>query len=124
MAGKVFFSVTVSLDGFMAPDAVPVEYVFSPEGQNDPRAQRWMTKWSELQAWLFPQRAVPACPRRARWRSVRSARQSGPSDDERSQAIAIRNVHCNYHRPHGASGGQPPASRLETRVTNVRPSYN
>ena len=56
MAGKVFFSVTMSLDGFMAPDAVPVEYVFSPEGQNDPRAQRWMTKWSELQAWLFPQR--------------------------------------------------------------------
>src|SRR5919199_3987842 len=56
MAGKVFFSVTMSLDGFMAPDAVPVEYVFSPEGQNDPRAQRWMTKWSELQAWLLPQR--------------------------------------------------------------------
>jgi dihydrofolate reductase len=56
MAGKVFFSVTMSLDGFMAPEAVPVEYVFSPEGQNDPRAQRWMTKWSELQAWLFPQR--------------------------------------------------------------------
>src|SRR5258706_5771013 len=56
MAGKVFFSVTMSLDGFMAPEAVPVEYVFSAEGQNDPRAQRWMTKWSELQAWLFPQR--------------------------------------------------------------------
>jgi dihydrofolate reductase len=56
MAGKVFFSVTMSLDGFMAPEAVSVEYVFSPEGQNDPRAQRWMTKWSELQAWLFPQR--------------------------------------------------------------------
>src|SRR5215218_8287651 len=56
MAGKVFFSVTMSLDGFMAPEAVPVEYLFSPEGQNDPRAQRWMTKWSELQAWLFPQR--------------------------------------------------------------------
>ena len=56
MAGKVFFSVTVSLDGFMAPGDVPVGYVFSPEGQNDPRAQRWMAKWSELQAWLFPQR--------------------------------------------------------------------
>jgi dihydrofolate reductase len=56
MAGKVFFSVTMSLDGFMAPDAVPVEEVFSPGGQNDPRVQRWMAKWSELQAWLFPQR--------------------------------------------------------------------
>ena len=56
MAGKVFFSVSMSLDGFMAPEAVPVEDVFSPEGQNDPRVQRWMTKWSELQAWAFPQR--------------------------------------------------------------------
>src|SRR5580693_981747 len=56
MAGKVFFSVTMSLDGFMAPEAVPVEDVFSPEGRNDPRVQRWMTKWSELKAWLFPQR--------------------------------------------------------------------
>ena len=56
MAGKVFFSVTMSLDGFVAPDEVDVEDVFSPEGQNDPRVQRWMSKWSELQAWIFPQR--------------------------------------------------------------------
>ncbi|KAA2267115.1 dihydrofolate reductase [Solihabitans fulvus] len=56
MAGKVFFSVTMSLDGFMAPEAVPVEDVFSPKGQHDPRAQRWLAKWSELQAWVFPQR--------------------------------------------------------------------
>src|SRR5919199_1740751 len=56
MAGKVFFSVTMSLDGFMAPDDVPVAYVFSPGGQNDPRVQRWMKKWSELQAWAFPLR--------------------------------------------------------------------
>ena len=56
MAGKVFFSVTMSLDGFMAPDDVPVEDVFSPEGQKDPRVQRWLSKWSELQAWVFPLR--------------------------------------------------------------------
>jgi dihydrofolate reductase len=56
MAGKVFFSVTMSLDGFMAPEAVPVEYVFSPAGPHDPRARRWLAKWSELQAWVFPQR--------------------------------------------------------------------
>ncbi|MGI5127771.1 dihydrofolate reductase family protein [Pseudonocardia sp. CA-107938] len=56
MAGKVFFSVTMSLDGFMAPDDVPLDVVFSPEGRTDPRAQRWMTKWSELQAWAFPLR--------------------------------------------------------------------
>jgi len=56
MAGKVFFSVSMSLDGFMAPEPVPVENVFSPEGQNDPRVQLWMKKWSELQAWVFPLR--------------------------------------------------------------------
>jgi dihydrofolate reductase len=56
MAGKVFFSVTMSLDGFIAPEAVPVEDAFSPEGRNDPRVQGWMTKWSELQAWVFRQR--------------------------------------------------------------------
>jgi transposase InsO family protein len=32
------------------------------------------------------------------------------SEDERSQAIAIWNGHYNYHRPHSAAGGQPPAS--------------
>lgn len=56
MAGKVFFSVSMSLDGFMAPEDVPFEIAFSPEGQNDPRVQRWMAKWSELQAWAFPLR--------------------------------------------------------------------
>ncbi|MFN8676064.1 MAG: dihydrofolate reductase family protein [Thermomicrobiales bacterium] len=56
MAGKVFFSVTMSLDGFMAPDAVPVADVFSPEKRNDPDVRRWMAQWSELQAWAFPLR--------------------------------------------------------------------
>jgi dihydrofolate reductase len=56
MSGKVFFSVTMSLDGFIAPDDVPVAHVFSSEGQDDPRAKRWRAKWSELQSWLFHQR--------------------------------------------------------------------
>ena len=56
MAGKVFFSVTMSLDGFMAPADVPLEDVFSPEKRNDPGVKRWMTQWSELQAWAFPLR--------------------------------------------------------------------
>ena len=56
MAGKVFFSVTMSLDGFTAPEAVPAEDAFSPGKQDDPGVRRWMTKWSELQAWLIPQR--------------------------------------------------------------------
>jgi dihydrofolate reductase len=47
MAGKVFFSVSMSLDGFVAPE--------DPKG--DPDGQRhWMAQWMELQQWIFPQR--------------------------------------------------------------------
>ncbi len=46
------------------------------------------------------------------------------SEDERTTAIGIWNIHYNYHRPHSAAHGQPPASRLHHHVTNVRPSYN
>ena len=56
MAGTVFVSVTMSLDGFLAPDGVTVDDVFAPGGQDDPRVQRWMAKWGELQSWIFPQR--------------------------------------------------------------------
>jgi dihydrofolate reductase len=41
MAGKVFFSVSMSLDGFIAP-----------ESSEELMGQQWM----ELQAWVFPQR--------------------------------------------------------------------
>src|ERR1700742_4440647 len=46
MAGKVFFSVSMSLDGFVAPE----------EPTDDQGRQRWMAQWMELQGWLFPQR--------------------------------------------------------------------
>ncbi|MCT1549001.1 IS481 family transposase [Brevibacterium casei] len=46
------------------------------------------------------------------------------SEDERSAALQTWNIHYNYHRPHSAAGGQPPATRLKTSVTNLRPSYN
>src|SRR5687768_16814029 len=58
MASKVFFSVSMSLDGFIAPEPVPVEDCFAPQKQSDPAVRRWMSKWSELQAWLFPQRFI------------------------------------------------------------------
>jgi transposase len=44
-------------------------------------------------------------------------------EDERTTAIGVWNIHYNYHRPHSAAGGQPPAARLRTGVTNVQPSY-
>ena len=46
------------------------------------------------------------------------------SEDARSAAIAVWNVHYNYHRPHSGAGGQPPASRTPARVNNVMPSYS
>jgi dihydrofolate reductase len=46
MAGKVFFSVSMSLDGFIAPE----------ERRDDPDVQRWMAQWMELQQWIFPLR--------------------------------------------------------------------
>src|SRR3954469_5651558 len=46
MAETVFFSVTMSLDGFIAPE----------ERMDDPDVQRWMAQWMELQRWIFPQR--------------------------------------------------------------------
>ncbi|MCX4597959.1 dihydrofolate reductase family protein [Streptomyces sp. NBC_01549] len=57
MAGKVFFSVSLSLDGFIAPESVPVEdELFAPDKQDDPDVQRWMAQWTELQQWVFPLR--------------------------------------------------------------------
>jgi dihydrofolate reductase len=44
--GKVFFSVTMSVDGFIAPEHEPDDVDFS----------RWFAEWSELQAHVFAQR--------------------------------------------------------------------
>jgi transposase InsO family protein len=46
------------------------------------------------------------------------------SETQRSEALKIWNIHFNYHRPHSAAGGQPPASQLTTGVTNVMSSYS
>ncbi|GAA3569306.1 hypothetical protein GCM10022222_61870 [Amycolatopsis ultiminotia] len=46
------------------------------------------------------------------------------SEAERSAAVAVWNVHYNYHRPHSAAAGQLPASRAPVGVTNVMASYN
>ncbi len=46
------------------------------------------------------------------------------SEDERAAAIAVWNVHYNYHRAHTAIGDQPPAARLPADVTNVMSQNN
>jgi dihydrofolate reductase len=57
MTGKVFFGVTMSIDGFVAPEDVPAADLFGPnKKEDDPRVQRWMAQWTELQQATFPQR--------------------------------------------------------------------
>ena len=46
MAGKAFFSVTMSVDGFIAPE----------EHADDADVQPWRAQWMELQQWVFAQR--------------------------------------------------------------------
>lgn len=46
------------------------------------------------------------------------------SEAERSAAVAVWNIHFNYHRPHGAASGRPPASLAPAAVTNVMASYS
>lgn len=48
--GKVFASVSMSLDGFIAPEGMDMEHA------DDPGYEDWMEKWMELQEWTFQQR--------------------------------------------------------------------
>lgn len=46
---KVFFSVGMSLDGYIAPGGMDLAHA------NDPRYNDWMEQWSALQEWVFRQ---------------------------------------------------------------------
>lgn len=46
------------------------------------------------------------------------------SEAQRANALEARNLHYNYHRPHGAHDGKPPASATPQRVNNVLASYS
>jgi dihydrofolate reductase len=56
MAGKVFFSVSMSLDGFIAPESMEWLLATPEQREKDPRLERWMAQWMELHQWIFPQR--------------------------------------------------------------------
>jgi len=47
-----------------------------------------------------------------------------PSSDVRSEELAPWMQHYNFHRPHSATGGKPPASRLGLEVNNVLRNYS
>jgi dihydrofolate reductase len=56
MAGKVFFSVSMSLDGYSAPVSMDAILSTPEQLEQDPRLERWLGQWTELQQWLFPLR--------------------------------------------------------------------
>lgn len=56
MAGKVFFSVSMSLDGFIVPETMDWLRVTPEQRARDPKLERCMKQWMELQGWVFPVR--------------------------------------------------------------------
>lgn len=56
MTGKVFFSVSMSLDGFVAPESVPAADLFGPAKKDTPQVRRWMNQWMGIQQWVLSQR--------------------------------------------------------------------
>jgi dihydrofolate reductase len=47
---KVFFAVSMSLDGYIAPAGMDLEHA------DDPSYKDWGRQWAALQRWVFPQR--------------------------------------------------------------------
>ena len=47
---KVFFAVSMSLDGYIAPAGMDLEHA------DDPSYKDWGRQWATLQSWVFPQR--------------------------------------------------------------------
>lgn len=50
MAGKVFFGVSMSLNGFIAPESMEGILAAPEQREQDPGLERWMAQW------IFPQR--------------------------------------------------------------------
>ena len=46
------------------------------------------------------------------------------SEEQRRDQLGQWPTHYNYHRPHTATAGNPPASLLPTPANNVTPSYS
>jgi dihydrofolate reductase len=56
MTGNVFFSVTMSLDGYVAPESSPDDIEAMRRGESTPGLERWMAQWGQLQSWVLEQR--------------------------------------------------------------------
>ena len=79
-----------------------------------------------------PQRITPYTPRHngkvARYNRILAEEflyaRAWHSEQERADGLVLWNLHYNYHRPHGAHDGQPPASAARATVNNVLASYS
>lgn len=47
---KVFFDMSISVDGFIAPEGMDMEHADNPE------YKQWLNKWMALQQWVFKQK--------------------------------------------------------------------
>ena len=56
MSGNVFFSVTMSLDGYMAPESSPEDVEAMRRDERTPGLDRWAAQWGRLQGWILEQR--------------------------------------------------------------------
>ncbi|WP_166352958.1 dihydrofolate reductase family protein [Phytoactinopolyspora limicola] len=56
MTDKVFFSVSMSLDGYVAPESSPDDVDALRRGETTPGLKAWTAQWSKLQAWVLGQR--------------------------------------------------------------------
>src|SRR3954452_17696386 len=51
LMSNVFFFVSMSLDGYIAPGGMDLTHA------HDPSYNDWLNQWMELQQWVFPQRS-------------------------------------------------------------------
>jgi dihydrofolate reductase len=56
MPGKVFFSVSMSLDGYVAPDSHAAAIEAMRPDASTPGAERWRAQWGQLHSWVPEQR--------------------------------------------------------------------
>jgi dihydrofolate reductase len=56
MTGSVFFSVTMSLDGYIAPASSSDDVEAMRRGESTPGLERWMAQWGRLHSWMLEQR--------------------------------------------------------------------
>ncbi|MQM27467.1 dihydrofolate reductase family protein [Glycomyces albidus] len=75
MAGKVFFSVAMSLDGYIAPVDGGAFAALKEGRGDDPGLKRWMSQWGELQGWALRQRFMRENLK------IGEGGETGPDDD-------------------------------------------